>query len=201
MDILSLTAVELAKAIREGKTTAVEATQAVLDRIAAGEDTYHCYVTVERDKALQQAAEVQKKIEAGELTGPLAGVPFAIKDNMCTEGTLTTCSSKILENFIPTFSAEAVLNLEKAGRSIYFNGNGGTGADVTWYYTDGDNFSFPTVSRRGYTLDGWLDQETGWMSNTGWLVCNNYTEIAQWTANSYNIYYDCLLYTSPSPRD
>ena len=118
MDILSLTAVELAKAIREGKTTAVEATQAVLDRIAAGEDTYHCYVTVERDKALQQAAEVQKKIEAGELTGPLAGVPFAIKDNMCTEGTLTTCSSKILENFIPTFSAEAVLNLEKAGAVI-----------------------------------------------------------------------------------
>ncbi len=118
MDILSLTAVELAKAIREGKTTAVEATQAVLDRIAAAEDVYHCYVTVERDKALQQAAEVQKKIEQGELTGPLAGVPFAIKDNMCTEGTLTTCSSKILENFIPTFSAEAVLNLEKAGAVI-----------------------------------------------------------------------------------
>ena len=94
MDILSLTAVELAKAIREGRTTAVEATQAVLDEIAAGEDTYHCYVTVERDKALQQAAEVQKKIEAGELTGPLAGVPFAIKDNMCTEGTLTTCCTK-----------------------------------------------------------------------------------------------------------
>lgn len=118
MDILSLTAVELAKAIREGRTTAVEATQAVLDRIAAGEDTYHCYVTVERGKALQQAAEVQKKIEAGELTGPLAGVPFAIKDNMCTEGTLTTCSSKILENFVPTFSAEAVRNLEKAGAVI-----------------------------------------------------------------------------------
>lgn len=118
MDILSLTAVELAKAIREGKTTAVEATQTVLDEIAVGEDTYHCYVTVEREKALKQAEEVQKKIEAGELTGPLAGVPFAIKDNMCTEGTLTTCSSKILENFIPTFSAEAVLNLEKAGAVI-----------------------------------------------------------------------------------
>ena len=118
MDILSLTAVELAKAIREGRTTAVEATQVVLDRIAASEDAYHCYVTIEREKALQQAAEVQKKIEAGELTGPLAGVPFAIKDNMCTEGTLTTCSSKILENFVPTFSAEAVLNLEKAGAVI-----------------------------------------------------------------------------------
>ena len=56
MDILSLTAVELAKAIRKGKTTSVEATQAVLDKIAASEDTYHCYVTVEREKALQQAA-------------------------------------------------------------------------------------------------------------------------------------------------
>ena len=53
MDILSLTAVELAKAIREGRTTAVEATQAVLDRIAAGEDTYHCYVTVEREMACE----------------------------------------------------------------------------------------------------------------------------------------------------
>ncbi len=118
MDILSLTAVELAKAIREGKTTAVEATQAVLDKIEAVEGDFHCYVTVEREKALKQAEEVQKKIEAGELTGPLAGVPFAIKDNMCTEGTLTTCSSKILENFVPAFSAEAVLNLEKAGAVI-----------------------------------------------------------------------------------
>ena len=118
MDILSLTAVELAKAIREGKTTAVEATQAVLDKIEAVEGKFHCYVTVEREKALKQAEEVQKKIEAGELTGPLAGVPFAIKDNMCTEGTLTTCSSKILENFVPTFSAEAVLNLEKVGAVI-----------------------------------------------------------------------------------
>ncbi len=118
MDILSLTAVELAKAIREGKTTAVEATQAVLDKIEAVEDGFHCYVTIEREKALKQAEEVQKKIEAGELTGPLAGVPFAIKDNMCTKGTLTTCSSKILENFVPTFSAEAVLNLEKAGAVI-----------------------------------------------------------------------------------
>ena len=59
MDILSLTAVELAKAIREGKTTSVEATQAVLDKIAASEDTYHCYVTVEREKALQR--EYRKK--------------------------------------------------------------------------------------------------------------------------------------------
>ena len=82
------------------------------------------------------------------------------------------------------------LNLEKPSRSIYYNGNGGTGADVTWNFTDGDNFSFPTVSRKGYTLDGWLDKDTGWLSNTGWLVCNNYTETAQWTANTYTVSYD-----------
>lgn len=118
MDILSYTAVELARAIKEGKTTAVEAMEAVLAQIEATEDTYHCYVTIEKEKALSKAAQVQQKIEAGELTGPLAGVPFAIKDNLCTEGTLTTCSSKILENFVPTFSAEAVLKLEKAGAVV-----------------------------------------------------------------------------------
>ena len=57
-------------------------------------------------------------IDAGELTGPLAGVPVAIKDNMCTEGVLTTCSSKILGNFVPTFTAEAVKRLEEAGAVI-----------------------------------------------------------------------------------
>ena len=115
MDILSYTAVGLAAAIREGKITAIEAMQAVLQKIEETEKTINAYVTIDKEAALQKAAEVQKRIEAGELTGPLAGVPVAIKDNMCTEGVLTTCSSKILENFIPTFSAEAVLNLEKAG--------------------------------------------------------------------------------------
>ena len=115
MDILSYTAVGLAKAIKEGKVTATEAMQAVLAKIEEVENIIHAYVTIDKEAALEKAKEVQKKIEAGELTGPLAGVPVAIKDNMCTEGMLTTCSSKILENFIPTFSAEAVLNLEKAG--------------------------------------------------------------------------------------
>ena len=75
-------------------------------------------MTVDREGALAAAERIQKKIDAGELTGPLAGVPVAIKDNMCTEGMLTTCSSKILGNFVPTFSSEAVLNLQKAGAVI-----------------------------------------------------------------------------------
>lgn len=118
MDILSYTAVGLAKAIKEGKTTATEAMQALLAKIDEVENTIHAYVTIDKEAALEKAKKVQKKIEAGELTGPLAGVPVAIKDNMCTEGMLTTCSSKILENYIPTFSAEAVLNLERAGAVI-----------------------------------------------------------------------------------
>ncbi len=64
---------------------------------------------------LKKSAEVQAKIDAGELKGALAGVPVAIKDNMCTEGLLTTCSSRILYNFIPTYTAEAVKRLEDAG--------------------------------------------------------------------------------------
>ncbi|MCM1063869.1 MAG: Asp-tRNA(Asn)/Glu-tRNA(Gln) amidotransferase subunit GatA [Eubacterium sp.] len=114
-ELLSLSATALGAAIKAGETTAVEAMEAVLEQIQAGEGTYHCYVTIEKEAALAKAAKIQQKIQAGELTGPLAGVPVAIKDNICTEGVLTTCSSKILENFIPTFSAEAVLNLEKAG--------------------------------------------------------------------------------------
>lgn len=118
MDILSYSAVELATAIKEGKVTAVEAMEAVLARIDAKETDINAYVTIDKDAALKAAKEAQEKIEQGTLTGPLAGVPVAIKDNMCTEGMLTTCSSKILGNFIPTFSAEAVLNLEKAGAVI-----------------------------------------------------------------------------------
>ena len=115
MGILAYSAVELAQAIKAGETTAVEAMKAVLDRIDASEESIHAYVTIDREAALAKAEAVQKQIEAGELTGPLAGVPVAIKDNMCTEGVLTTCSSRILGNFIPTFTAEAVKNLEKAG--------------------------------------------------------------------------------------
>ena len=118
MSILDLTAVELGKKIKAGEVTAVDATKAVLEQIKALEPSLNCYVTVDEEGALKQAEEVQKKIEDGTLTGPLAGVPVAIKDNMCTKDLLTTCSSRILGNFVPTYSAEAVLNLQKAGAII-----------------------------------------------------------------------------------
>lgn len=118
MNLLSLTAVELGKKIKEHEVTVEEATKAALDAIRAKEETINSFVTVDEEGAMARAKEVQKGIDEGIITGPLAGVPVAIKDNMCTKGMLTTCSSKILYNFIPTYTAEAVLNLEKAGAVI-----------------------------------------------------------------------------------
>ena len=118
MDLMSMTAVELGKKIASGEVTSVEATQAALNRMEKLEQEYNCFVTIDREGALAQAEAVQKRIDAGELKGPLAGVPVAIKDNMCIEGMLTTCSSKILSNFKPTYTAEAVVQLQKAGAVI-----------------------------------------------------------------------------------
>ena len=115
---MNLTAVELGKKIKNKEVTVVEATKAALDAIDAKEEKVNSFVTVDREGALKRAEEVQKLIDEGKLAGPLAGVPVAVKDNMCTEGMLTTCSSKILGNFVPTFTSEAVINLEKAGAVI-----------------------------------------------------------------------------------
>ena len=115
MSILDCTAVELSEKIKAGTCTAMEAMEAVFERIGEKEEEHHCYITADRKSALKRAAAVQAKIEKGELTGALAGVPVAVKDNLCTKGVLTSCASKILSNFVPTYSATAVENLEKAG--------------------------------------------------------------------------------------
>lgn len=115
MSILDCTAVELSEKIKAGTCTAMEAMEAVFERIGEKEEEHHCYITADRKSALKRAAAVQAKIEKGELTGALAGVPVAVKDNLCTKGVLTSCASKILSDFVPTYSATAVENLEKAG--------------------------------------------------------------------------------------
>ncbi len=119
MNLMSLTAVELGKKIQSGEVSVKEAVEAAFERIEATEKEIHSYVTVyEKERVLKNAEEIQKKIDEGTLTGPLAGVPVAIKDNMCTKGSRTTCSSKILGNFYPTYTAEAVVRLEQAGAVI-----------------------------------------------------------------------------------
>ena len=118
MNILDYTAVELSDRIKKGEIKVAEAVEAVFARIEEKEETLNCYITLEKEKALARAKEVQKQIDERTLTGPLAGVPFAIKDNLCTKGIRTTCASKILGNFVPAYSAEAVANLEKSGAVI-----------------------------------------------------------------------------------
>ena len=116
---MSLSAVALGKKVQAGEVTVEEAVLDALEQIEKKEDTIHSYVTVlEKEAILEKAKEIQKKIDAGELTGPLAGVPVAIKDNMCTEGVLIICSFQILYNFVPTYTSEAVKNLEAAGAVI-----------------------------------------------------------------------------------
>ncbi len=119
MSLMKLTAVELGKKIKEREVSVSEAAEAALAQIDKVEKDINSYVTVlRREDILKQAEEVEKGIKDGIYPGPLAGVPVAVKDNMCTEGILTTCSSKMLGNFVPTYSSEAVLNLKRAGAVI-----------------------------------------------------------------------------------
>ena len=139
MGLMDYTAVALGKKIKAGEVTVMEAAEAAMAAIEAKEDSYHCYVTIrDKEEVLKRAQELQKQIDDGTLTGPLAGVPVAIKDNMCTEGMLTSCSSKILSNFVPPYTAEAVLNLEKAGALIIGKTNMdefamGSTTETSWY--------------------------------------------------------------------
>jgi len=101
--------------IRAGKVSAREVTQCFIDRMEAVEEKVKAYLTVTPEIALAQADAVDAAIAAGEELGPLAGVPGAIKDNMCTRGVLTTCASKILYNYKPIYDATVIerLNSER----------------------------------------------------------------------------------------
>ena len=108
MSKLKLSAIELAKKIHQGETTAVELTQQALDAIAATDDRVNAYISVTADLALEKAAEVDKRIKAGDIRSPLAGIPIGIKDNLCLKGTKTTCASTMLKNFVSPYTATAV---------------------------------------------------------------------------------------------
>jgi len=113
--LYQMTAHEISDLIRGKKASAREVAQSFVDRIGAVEDKVKAYLTVTPEVALAQADAVDTAIAAGEDVGPLAGVPGAIKDNMCTRGVLTTCASKILHNYKPIYDATVVdrLNTER----------------------------------------------------------------------------------------
>ena len=116
--LYELTAAELSEQIRRGEASAEEHLHSVLDRIRRVEGKIHAYVTLVEEYALKRAREVDEKARRGEEIGPLAGVPVAVKDNICTEGIRTTCSSRMLENFVPPYDATVIRRLKAADAII-----------------------------------------------------------------------------------
>ena len=118
MELELMTALELAAKIRQREVNVLDGVKEVFDQIESKEDKVHAYLDTYKKEAYARAKEVEKGIQDGTYTGPLAGVPIAVKDNICIKGKKTTCASKILENFVPQYNAEVIDRLEKAGMII-----------------------------------------------------------------------------------
>lgn len=116
--ICEMTAEEIGKAYREKTLTVPEVVKAFLDNIEKEDEKIKAYITVCREEALKKADEVQAMFDAEKEMGALAGIPIAIKDNICTKGVRTTCASKMLENFIPPYDASVMKKIEEANAII-----------------------------------------------------------------------------------
>ena len=108
MEITELTVHELQEKLEKREISITEITKAYIERIEQKEKDVQAFVTILDKEAMEQAKDIQSKIEKGEIKGELAGIPIGIKDNMCTKGIKTTCSSKMLENFVAPYNATVV---------------------------------------------------------------------------------------------
>ena len=115
MSIVSMTLTELSEAMKRGELSSRDITEAYIARIHKVEDRIGGYITVDEEGALRQADEADRARASGEKLSPLHGIPVAVKDNICVEGLPTTCASKMLENFVPPYSAAAWEKLRAAG--------------------------------------------------------------------------------------
>ena len=118
MELEKLTALQLGEKIKQRQVSVLDGVKTVFEQIEKQDSEVHAYLDTYKEEAYKRAEEVQKGIEDGTYTSPLAGVPIAIKDNICINGKKTTCASKILENFVPQYNAEVIDRLEKAGLVI-----------------------------------------------------------------------------------
>ncbi|MCH9021234.1 MAG: Asp-tRNA(Asn)/Glu-tRNA(Gln) amidotransferase subunit GatA [Planctomycetes bacterium] len=118
MSLDTLTAYQIRDRIRTGEISSVEATSAVFDRIDKRDPTIGAFISTDRQRALKLAARIDKRIAGGDATGPLGGVPIAIKDNLCTRFGKTTCGSKMLENFAAPYDAHVIEKLQQADAII-----------------------------------------------------------------------------------
>ena len=114
-EITSLSLRQLSGCLRSGELTAVQAAEAYLASIRENDPSIRAYLSVLEEKAMGQAAETDRRRARGETLSPLAGVPAGIKDNICTKGVTTTCASRMLEHFVPPYSAHVIEKLEEAG--------------------------------------------------------------------------------------
>ena len=118
MELEKLTALQLADKIKKHEVSVLDGVKDVFSKIEEKDNRIHAYLDTYKKEAYARAKEVEKGIEDGTYTGPLAGVPIAIKDNICVQGKPTTCASKILEGFVPQYQADVISRLEKAGMII-----------------------------------------------------------------------------------
>jgi aspartyl-tRNA(Asn)/glutamyl-tRNA(Gln) amidotransferase subunit A len=118
LELFRLSVHELRDLLHKKEISSSELTKSVFERIKDVESKVECFITLTEEKALNKALEIDKKILDGEDLPPLAGIPVAVKDNMCTDGILTTCSSKMLYNFMPPYNATVVNKLIEAGAII-----------------------------------------------------------------------------------
>jgi len=115
MELYELSARETAGGVRTKKFSALDVTRACLDRIERFEGSVNAIITLTAEKAIAKARALDERISKGDPVGPLAGVPYFAKDNFCTRGFRTTCSSRILENWVPTYDASAINYMNDAG--------------------------------------------------------------------------------------
>ncbi len=118
MNLMDMTAIEATEKIKNREISAKELVRMAADEIEKRDGEINSFITVDIERALVKAEEIQRKLKCGESAGLLAGLPVSVKDNICTKGMKTTCGSRMLYNFIPPYNAEVIDRLEASGAII-----------------------------------------------------------------------------------